>query len=72
MESDSIIDANYVKLVIAGFDNTLCSIVGSVVHSRKLDSGKVRTGICFHGSSKTNLSFASAVILTHFNTRKAS
>ena len=71
LESDNIVDANYVKLVIIGFDNDMYSIVGSAVHSRKLDSGKSRTGICFHGSSKSNLKFLAAVIRTYFYFRKA-
>ena len=72
LESDTIVDANYVKLVIVGFDGNMYSIVGSAVHSRKLDSGKARTGICFHGSSKSNLKFLAAVIRTYFYSRKAS
>ena len=72
LESNSIIDANYIELVIVRFDNQLQSIVGSAVHSRKLDSGKVKTGICFHGSSQKNQCFTTAVIRTYFYNRKAS
>ena len=72
IESDTIIDANYLKLVIVGFDNQLHSIIGSAVNSKRLDSGKARTGICFHGSSQSNTSFIIAVIRTYFYNRKAS
>ena len=72
LETDSIIDANYVKLVIVGFDNTLYSIIGSVVHSRKIDRGKARAGICFHGSTKSNKFFLTAVIRANFYSKTAS
>ncbi len=72
LESDAIIDANYLKLVIVGFDNQLHSIIGSAVNSERLDNGKTRTGICFHSSDQRNTSFITAVIRTFFYNRKAS
>ena len=72
LESDAIIDSNYVKLVIVGFDNQLHSIIGSAVNSKRLDNGKAITGICFHGSTQSNTSFVTAVIRTYFYNKKAS
>lgn len=72
IETDAIIDANYIRLVIARFDNQLQSITGSAVNSKRLDNGKARTGICFHGSRQSNSSFVTAVIRTFFYNKKAS
>ena len=72
IESDSLIDANYVKIVVVGFDNKIYSIVASTVHSRKLEQGIVRTGFCFHGDSSESIKFVSMVIRTHHYSRKAS
>ena len=72
IESDSLIDANYVKVFVVGFDHNLYSIVGSTVHSRKIEKGIVRTGVCFHGDRQESIKFVSMVIRTHHYSKQAS
>jgi hypothetical protein len=65
IETHDIIDANYVKVVFVNKDNKVLSIVGSVVHSEKIDNGKAKTGLCFHGSDEENINFTTNLIRTH-------
>lgn len=65
VESDDIVEANYVEIVFVNHENKMLSIVGSVVHSRKNDNGKVRTGLCFHGTESENVKIVTNLIRTH-------
>jgi c-di-GMP-binding flagellar brake protein YcgR len=65
IETDDIIEANYVKIVFVNHENKILSIVGSVVHSRKAENGKVKTGLCFHGSDTENIKIVTNLIRTH-------
>ena len=65
IETDEIIEANYIKIVFVNHENKIMSIVGSVVHSRKAENGKVQTGICFHGSDTENTKIVSNLIRTY-------
>lgn len=66
IESDIIIDANYIKVRFVNFDNTEKCIVASIVHSRKTEDGKVKTGVCFHSSIDKNKKFVADLIRTHY------
>ena len=72
IESDSIMDANYIKLGFVNYNNELIGITGSIVWSRKKKDGKVLTGVCFHGSQKENIKFASNLIRTYHYHKKIS
>lgn len=72
IESDQIIDANYVKIVFVNYDNKVLSIVGSVVHSRKIDKGKARTGVCFHGRNSERIKFVTDLIRSYHHGKKTS
>ena len=50
IETNNIIDANFIKVVFVNYDNRDIDIVGSVVHSRKSETGTTKTGICFHAN----------------------
>ena len=65
IESHDIIDANYVKVVFVNKDNKVFSIIGSVVHSKKIENGKAKTGLCFHGNDEENIKFTTNLIRTH-------
>lgn len=66
IESDIIIYANYIKVRFVNFDNTEKCIVASIVHSRKTEDGKVKTGVCFHSSIDKNTKFVADLIRTHY------
>lgn len=66
IESDTIIDANYIKVRFVNFDNTEKCIVASIVHSKKTEDGKVKTGVCFHSSIDKNTKFVADLIRTHY------
>ena len=66
IESDIIIDANYIKVRFVNFNNTEKCIVASIVHSRKTEDGKVKTGVCFHSSIDKNSKFVADLIRTHY------
>ena len=70
IESYDIIDANYIKVVFVNCDNKLLSIVGSVVHSTKIEKGKARTGLCFHGKDSESIEFITNLIRTHHQDKK--
>ena len=72
IETDDIIKANYVKIVFVNHKNKVLSIVGSVVHSRKTENGKVKTGLCFHGSNTENIKIATNLIRTNYYGKKNS
>ena len=65
IESETIIDANFVKIEFINCDNEVISIIGSVVHSRKTKTGRGKTGFCFHGGNKESLSFVTNLIRTY-------
>jgi c-di-GMP-binding flagellar brake protein YcgR len=65
IESDIIIDANFIKVRYVNYDNSEKCIVASVVHSKKLENGKVRTGVCFHSSTDKNTKFVADMVRTH-------
>ena len=65
IETDDIIKANYVEIVFVNHQNRLMSIVGSIVHSRKSDNGKAKTGFCFHGADIENVKIATNLIRAH-------
>jgi hypothetical protein len=48
------------------------SIVGSIIHSRKSENGKAKTGLCFHGAENENIKIASNLIRTHYHGKKNS
>ena len=66
IETDDIIKANYVEIVFVNDKNKLMSIVGSIVHSRKSENGKAKTGLCFHGADTENVKIATNLIRAHF------
>ena len=70
IETDDIIKANYVEIVFVNYKNKLMSIVGSIVHSRKSENGKAKTGLCFHGAESENIKIATNLIRTHFHMAK--
>ena len=70
IETDDIIKANYVEVVFVNHKNELMSVVGSIVHSRKSENGKAKTGLCFHGADSENIKIAINLIRTHFHGKK--
>jgi len=62
IETDDIVKANYVEIVFVNYEHKLMSIVGSIVHSRKSENGKAKTGICFHGGDSENVKIATNLI----------
>lgn len=70
IETDDIIKANYVEIVFVNHQNRLMSIVGSIVHSRKSDNGKAKTGVCFHGADIENVKIATSLIRAHYYAKK--
>jgi hypothetical protein len=72
IETDDIIEANHVKIVFINHENKVLSTVGSVVHSRKADDGKVKTGLCFHGSDTENIKIVTNLIRTNYYGKKNS
>jgi c-di-GMP-binding flagellar brake protein YcgR len=65
IESDGIVEANYVEVVFINHEKKVLSIVGSVVHSRKDENGKVKTGLGFHGTERENIKIVTNLIRTH-------
>ena len=72
IETDEIIKANYVEIVFVNYEHKLMSVVGSIVHSRKSENGKAKTGICFHGADSENVKIATNLIRTHYYSKKHS
>ena len=72
IETDDIIEANYVEIVFVNHEHKLMSIVGSIVHSRISENGKAKTGICFHGADSENVKIATNLIHTHYSGNKNS
>ena len=66
IETDDIVKANYVEIVFVNYEQKLMSIVGSIVHSRKPENGKAKTGICFHGADSENIKIATNLIRAHY------
>jgi hypothetical protein len=72
IETDDVIEANYVEIIFVNHEHELMSIVGSIVHSKKCDNGKTKTGICFHGADSENVKIATNLIRTHYFGNKKS
>jgi c-di-GMP-binding flagellar brake protein YcgR len=72
IETDDTIEANYVEIVFVNYENKLMSIVGSIVHSRKSENGRAKTGICFHGADSENIKIATNLIRTHYYSNNSS
>ena len=72
IETDDIVKANYVEIVFINYEHKLMSIVGSIVHSKKSENGKAKTGICFHGADSENIKIATNLIRTHYYGKKRS
>jgi len=72
IETDDIVKANYVEIVFVNYEQKLMSIVGSIVHSRKPENAKAKTGICFHGADSENIKIATNLIRTHYYGKKKS
>ena len=70
IETDDIIKANYVEIVFVNHEHRIMSIVGSIVHSRKSENGKAKTGLCFHGADSENVKIATILIRTHYYGKK--
>ncbi len=70
IETDDIIKANYIEIVFVNYKNKIMSIVGSIVHSRKSENGKAKTGLCFHGADSENIKIATNLIRTHYHDKK--
>ena len=66
IETDDVIEANYVEVSFVNHEHKLMSIVGSIVHSRKSENGKAKTGLCFHGADGENVKIATDLIRTHY------
>ena len=72
IETDDIVKANYVEIVFVNYEQKIMSIVGSIVHSRKTENGKAKTGICFHGADSENIKITTNLIRTHHYGKKKS
>lgn len=72
IETDRIIDANYIRVGFVNHNNKLIEITGSIVWSRKNKDGKVLSGLCFHGDENENIKFASNLIRTYHYRKKES
>jgi c-di-GMP-binding flagellar brake protein YcgR len=72
IETDDIIKANYVEIVFINYEHKLMSVIGSIVHSRKSENGKAKTGLCFHGADSENAKIATNLIRTHYYGKKKS
>ena len=72
IESDDIIEASYVEIVFVNHENKVLTTVGSVIHSRKAENGKVKTGLCFHGSDTENIKIVTNLIRTNYYGKKNS
>ena len=72
IETDDTIEANYVEIVFVNYENKIMSIVGSIVHSRKSENGRAKTGLCFHGGDSENVKIATNLIRTHYYGNKNS
>ena len=72
IETDDTIKANYVEIVFINREHNLMSIVGSIVHSRKSENGRAKTGLCFHGGDSENVKIATNLIRTHYYSNKNS
>ena len=72
IETDDIIKANYVEIVFVNYEQKLMSIVGSIVHSRKPENAKAKTGICFHGADSEDIKIATNLIRTHYHKKSPS
>ena len=72
IETDDIIEANYVEIVFVNHENKVLSTVGSVVHSEEAENGKVKTGLCFHGSDTENIKIVTNLIRTNYYGKKNS
>ena len=70
IETDDTIKANYVEIVFINHEHNLMSVVGSIVHSRKSENGKAKTGLCFHGADTENVKIATNLIRAHFYCNK--
>ncbi len=70
IETDDIIKANYVEIVFVNHERKLMNIVGSIVHSRKSENGKAKTGLCFHGADTENVKIATSLIRAHYYGKK--
>ena len=72
IETDDVIEANYVEIVFVNHEHELMSIVGSIVHSKKCENGKAKTGLCFHGADSENVKIATNLIRAHYFGNKKS
>jgi hypothetical protein len=72
IETDDTLAANYVEIIFINYEHKLMSIVGSIVHSRRSENGKAKTGICFHGADSENVKIATNLIRTHYYGKKNS
>ena len=72
IETDDIVKANYLEIVFVNYEHKLMSIVGSIVHSKKSENGKAKTGICFHGADSENIKIATNLIRTNYYGKKKS
>lgn len=70
IETHDLIDANYIKVVFVNKDNKRLSIIGSIIHSRRTENGRAKTGLCFHGNDKENIQFATNIIRAHYHSQK--
>ena len=65
IESDRLMDANYIKIGFVNYQNELIEITASIIWSRQKQDRKVHTGVCFHGSQNESIKFASHLIRTY-------
>jgi c-di-GMP-binding flagellar brake protein YcgR len=72
IETDHLMDANYIKIGFVNYQNELIEITGSIIWSRKKQDRKVHTGVCFHGSQTENIKFASNLVRTYHYLRQIS
>jgi hypothetical protein len=72
IESDTIIEANFIKIVFIGYNNKVFSIIGSVVHSKTTKTGRSKTGVCFHGGNNEDYRFITNLIRTYHYRKKGS
>ena len=70
IETDDTIEANYVEIVFVNYKHKLMSIVASIVHSRKSENGKAKTGLCFHGAESENIKIATNLMRTYYHEKK--
>ena len=70
IESETIVDASYVKLSFVSYDNKKPRIVGYVANSRRNKDGRVNTGMSFYGKKDDIYFFVTNLVRTYHYRKK--